>query len=161
MLRLWRTVAALSERRSSRAFGGRRPPLHCTLCFVRRSETAATGARREIRERICRQDTASLPSVLPTRRERGSPAHNSIFVNRTPYCAVIWSRNCECFESAMNRLISQEVLPFCRARSDEIHGKVLINDVQTLQAFAHEHYCSGALRTRSSDALGGRRPPLQ
>src|SRR6266567_5352693 len=85
MLRLWRTVATLSERRSSRASGGRRPPLHCTLCFVRRSETAATGARREIRERICRQDTASLPSVLPTRRERGSPAHNSIFVNRTPY----------------------------------------------------------------------------
>src|SRR5438874_4777028 len=100
MLRLWRTVATPSERRSSRAFGGRRPPLHCTLCFVRRSETAATGARREIRERICRQDTASLPSVLPTRRERGSPAHNSIFVNRTPYyvacdqkiLSAIWRR---------------------------------------------------------------------
>ncbi len=96
--------------------------------------------------------------------------------------AVIWSRSCECFESAVNRFISQEVLPLCRARGDEIHGEVLINDVQTLQAFAHEHYCSGslrlsillcsgalrapifcsgALRTRSSDALGGRRPPLQ
>lgn len=59
--------------------------------------------------------------------------------------AVIWSRSCECFESAVNRFIRQELLSFCRARGDEIHGKVLINDVQTPQAFAHEHYCSGSL----------------